>query len=57
MPAWDASEGATNRWKLSVIVEDKDGQRVSSNEITLSLSQPLVALPDDDGGYQLLPNE
>jgi hypothetical protein len=57
MPAWDASEGATNRWKLSVVVEDKDGQRVSSNEITLSLSQPLVALPDDDGGYQLLPNE
>ncbi|MBL5963687.1 YchO/YchP family invasin [Lelliottia amnigena] len=57
MPAWDVSEGATNRWKLSVIVEDKDGQRVSSNEITLSLSQPLVALPDDDGGYQLLPNE
>ncbi|WP_449548529.1 YchO/YchP family invasin [Lelliottia amnigena] len=57
MPAWDASEGAANRWKLSVIVEDKDGQRVSSNEITLSLSQPLVALPDDDGGYQLLPNE
>ena len=21
------------------------------------LLQPLVALPDDDGGYQLLPNE
>lgn len=57
MPAWDTNEGATNRWRLSVVVEDKNGQRVSSNEITLSLSPPLVALPEDDRGYQLLPEE
>lgn len=57
MPAWDTREGATNRWRLSVVVEDKNGQRVSSNEITLSLTPPLVALPEDDRGYQLLPEE
>lgn len=34
---------ATNRWRLSVVVEDKAGQRVSSNEITLALTQPLLA--------------
>nr|WP_318381502.1 YchO/YchP family invasin [uncultured Enterobacter sp.] len=42
MPAWDAQPGASNRWRLSVVVEDEKGQRVSSNEITLSLSEPLV---------------
>jgi hypothetical protein len=57
MPAWDAGEGATNRWRLSVVVEDENGQRVSSNEITLSLSPPLVALPEGDRDYQLLPDE
>jgi hypothetical protein len=36
MPAWDDSEGATNRWHLSAVVEDEKGQRVSSNEITLT---------------------
>lgn len=45
MPAWDYSEGATNRWHLSVVVEDEKGQHVSSNEITLALTEPLVALP------------
>ncbi len=57
MPAWDTGEGATNRWRLSVVVEDENGQRVSSNEITLSLSPPLVALPEGDRDYQLLPDE
>ena len=45
MPAWDYSEGASNRWRLSVLVEDEKGQRVSSNEITLVLTEPLVKLP------------
>ncbi|WP_374684750.1 YchO/YchP family invasin [Scandinavium hiltneri] len=45
MPAWDYSDGAKNRWHLSVVVEDEKGQRVSSNEITLALTEPLVAFP------------
>ncbi|HFZ8993211.1 TPA: YchO/YchP family invasin [Citrobacter freundii] len=57
MPAWDNSETATNRWHLSVVVEDEKGQRVSSNEITLSLAEPLTAMPDDDPRWQLLPEE
>ncbi|AVY98763.1 invasin [Lelliottia sp. WB101] len=57
LPAWDDREGATNRWRLSVVVEDEDGQRVSSNEITLSLSPPLLAVPDDDPRWKLLPDE
>lgn len=36
------SAGAANRWRLSVVVEDKQGQRVSSNEIALALTEPLV---------------
>ena len=57
MPAWDDSEGASNRWRLSVVVEDNDGKRVSSNEITLAVAQPLVALPTDDPRWKLLPDE
>ncbi len=57
MPAWDDSEGATNRWRLSVVVEDEKGQRVSSNEITLTVVQPLIALPKDDPRWTLLPDE
>ncbi len=45
MPAWDYSEGASNRWHLSVVAEDEKGQRVSSNEITLVLTEPLVSFP------------
>ena len=55
MPAWDASEGASNRWKLSVTVEDEKGQRVSSNEITLVLTQPLTSEPVNDPRWELLP--
>ncbi|MDI4745948.1 hypothetical protein MJL33_30820, partial [Salmonella enterica subsp. enterica serovar Kentucky] len=40
MPAWEHREGAANRWRLSVVVEDEKGQRVSSNEITLALTEP-----------------
>jgi len=57
LPAWDSSEGASNRWRLSVVVEDEAGQRVSSNEITLALTQPLQALPEDDPRWTLLPDE
>lgn len=46
IPAWDYSEGASNKWHLSVVVEDKKGQRVSSNEITLSSTEPLTVFPD-----------
>ena len=49
MPAWDSSEGASNRWHLSVVVEDEKGQRVSSNEITLVLTEPLATLPAPSG--------
>jgi hypothetical protein len=45
MPAWDYSDGAQNRWHLLVVVEDEKGQRVSSNEITLALTEPLVTFP------------
>lgn len=47
MPAWDNREGAENRWRLSVVIEDEKGQRVSSSEITLSLTEPFMAMPDD----------
>ena len=57
MPAWDSSEGAENRWRLSVVIEDEKGQRVSSNEITLSLSEPFMAVPDDDPRWRLLLKE
>ena len=57
MPAWDYSEGASNRWRLSVVVEDEEGQRVSSNEITLALTEPLLAVPADDPRWNLLPDE
>ncbi|WP_436857577.1 YchO/YchP family invasin [Citrobacter tructae] len=57
MPAWDSSEGATNRWHLSAVVEDEKGQRVSSNEITLMLTEPFMAMPADDPRFRLLPDE
>ncbi len=40
MPVWNSEPGAANRWRLSVVVEDK--QRVSSNEIATALTEPLV---------------
>lgn len=45
MPAWDGSEGASNRWHLVAVIEDDKGQRVSSNQITLVLTEPVAALP------------
>ncbi len=56
MPAWDYSEGASNMWHLSVIVEDKKGQRVTSNEITLALTEPVVSFaPNQYGWSELTP--
>lgn len=55
MPAWDYSEGATNRWHLSVVVEDEKGQRVSSNVITLALTEPLVTFPAATSDSLLMP--
>ena len=48
MAKWDNREGATNRWRLSVVVEDEQGQRVSSNEITLSLTEPFITVSEND---------
>ena len=42
MPVWNSEPGAANRWRLSVVVEDKQGQRISSNEIVLTLTEPLI---------------
>lgn len=51
MPAWDYSEGASNTWHLSVIVEDKKGQHVTSNEITLALTEPVVSFAPMNYGW------
>jgi Inverse autotransporter, beta-domain len=55
MPAWDYRDGAQNRWRLSVIAEDEKGQRVSSNEITLVLTEPLVTFPAASSDSLLMP--
>jgi hypothetical protein len=55
MPAWDYSDGAQNRWHLLVVVEDEKGQRVSSNEITLALTEPLVTFPAATSDALLMP--
>ncbi|PSG54779.1 invasin, partial [Escherichia coli] len=48
MPDWQNGERASNHWRLSVVVEDNQGQRVSSNEITLTLVEPFDALSNDE---------
>ncbi|MFS2190528.1 hypothetical protein ACCC92_27935, partial [Mucilaginibacter sp. Mucisp84] len=42
MPRWDSSEGASNSWTLSVLVEDEKGQKVESNTIVLKLTEPVI---------------
>lgn len=42
MPRWDGSEGATNHWTLTALVEDDKGQRVQSNTIALKLTEPVI---------------
>ena len=56
MPAWDYTQGASNTWHLSVVVEDKKGQRVTSNEITLALTEPVVSFtPMENGWSSMMP--
>lgn len=55
MPAWDYQPGASNQWRLSVVAEDEKGQRVASNTITLSLTEPLVTFAPEDGRWSLTP--
>lgn len=55
MPRWNSDAGASNRWHLSLVVEDKTGQRVSSNEIALALTEPLVSLPAGGESLQHMP--
>ena len=55
MPRWNSDAGASNRWHLSLVVEDKTGQRVSSNEIALALTEPLVSLPAEGESWQHMP--
>lgn len=49
MPRWDSSEGASNSWTLSVLVEDEKGQKVESNTIVLKLTEPVIP-PATEGG-------
>ncbi|WP_409455767.1 YchO/YchP family invasin [Pseudescherichia sp.] len=55
MPAWNSQEGANNTWRLSVTVEDEKGQRVSSNEIALTLAEPLVSAQNTAPRWPPLP--
>jgi hypothetical protein len=53
MPAW--SEQGPNEFRLSVVIEDDKGQKVTSNWITLQLAEPLIVNPVGDPRYELLP--
>ncbi len=46
MPARDRREGAANRWRLSVVVED--GSACLFQWITLALTEPFITMPDDN---------
>ncbi|MEW7315241.1 YchO/YchP family invasin [Buttiauxella gaviniae] len=54
MPAWNNEGG--NAYRLSVVIEDDKGQKVTSNWITLKLAQPLLVSPVEDPRYELLPD-
>lgn len=53
MPTWSA-EGP-NEYRLSVVIEDDKGQKVTSNWITLKLVEPLLVSPVNDPRYELIP--
>lgn len=53
MPAW-SNEGP-NEYRLSVVIEDDKGQKVTSNWVTLKLAEPLIVSPVEDPRYELLP--
>lgn len=55
LPVWDTTPGAANVWHLSVVVEDDAGQRVSSNEIALALTEPLVKFSAEGISWQDTP--
>ncbi|MFB0711396.1 YchO/YchP family invasin [Buttiauxella noackiae] len=52
MPAWN-NEGP-NEYRLSAVIEDDKGQKVTSNWITLKLAEPLVISPAEDPRYELI---
>ncbi|WMY72431.1 YchO/YchP family invasin [Buttiauxella selenatireducens] len=53
MPAW--SEQGPHEYRLSVVIEDDKGQKVTSNWITLKMAEPLRVDPLNDPRYELLP--
>ncbi|WP_151995678.1 YchO/YchP family invasin [Buttiauxella massiliensis] len=53
MPTWN--DNGPNEYRLSVVIEDDKGQKVTSNWITLKLAEPLVVSPLADPRYELLP--
>ncbi|WP_312689471.1 YchO/YchP family invasin [Kosakonia sp.] len=54
MPRWDSSDGASNRWTLTALVEDEKGQKVTSNTIELKLTEPVIApTADNTTGWSL----
>jgi hypothetical protein len=52
MPMWN--DNGSNEYRLSVVIEDDKGQKVTSNWITLKLAEPLVISPAADPRYELL---
>lgn len=57
MPAWDDTPGAENIWRLAVTVEDEKGQHVTSNWITLRLTEPLTIMSHTLSRWQLSSDE
>lgn len=53
MPMWN--DNGSNEYRLSVVIEDDKGQKVTSNWITLKLAEPLIVNPVGDPRYELLP--
>ncbi|MEZ2575266.1 YchO/YchP family invasin [Buttiauxella ferragutiae] len=53
MPMWN--DNGSNEYRLSVVIEDDKGQKVTSNWITLQLAEPLIVNPVGDPRYELLP--
>ncbi|WP_058913004.1 YchO/YchP family invasin [Entomohabitans teleogrylli] len=55
VPQWQDSPEAVREWRLSATVEDNSGNKVTSNWITLKISQPFHTWPEDDSRFQLPP--
>ncbi|NIF20110.1 YchO/YchP family invasin [Candidatus Pantoea multigeneris] len=55
MPAWDNTPGASNRYRLTVTLQDSKQQRVTSNEIVLALQPPMqLDQGEDDNQFDIL---